>query len=305
MEDPNTTENPAPESPTTPAPETPSDATPSAGSPATGSTDPTPVPQGMLAGFVGEDGRFRKDWAMDLPEDLREFAGTFGKYQSEAELLKGFGHMSRLVGDRGNAVTLPNEKSTPEQIADFREKFGVPAEPDGYELNPPQDFPEELQWTRGEAGEFEAILHRHHVPKAAAQELANLHAAHMQSMFQEKTAEIEREQNAFLDSQIQELKQTHGAGYKLVIEQARALARARGLNPEEHPMFREASVVNAFAEMHRLLGEDKSNAVGQSLTTANPRTEGNRIITDSSHPLHKRYHEGDPEVQAMVRSYLS
>ena len=66
-------------------------------------------------------------WLQGLPEEFRT-DGTFTKYTSQQEMLKGMKEMATKLRTRQESVTKPDENSTDEQRAAWREHLGTPKE---------------------------------------------------------------------------------------------------------------------------------------------------------------------------------
>jgi len=72
-----------------------------------------------------------ENWTDDLPDGMGEHS-HLKKYGSVLEALKGGMNQSSMLGKKVESI--PDENSTPEQVAEFYGKLGVPEASDGYEL---------------------------------------------------------------------------------------------------------------------------------------------------------------------------
>ena len=114
-----------------------------------------------------------QNWRTSLPDDLKNekvFESIPGKDWSEAGplLAKNYLQAQRLVG--ADKLILPTERSTPEEIAAFRTKLGVPAKPEEYGIKLPDGLTEDrLDKARVDAWRKE--MHDAGIPKAAAERL--------------------------------------------------------------------------------------------------------------------------------------
>jgi hypothetical protein len=101
-----------------------------------------PIPAALNT-FIGDDGKFKEGWheafvergviPKDFADDLnyKTFTDLHG-------LMKQFGHQSKMIGK--DKITVPGEKATPTEIAEFYKKLGVPDSVDGYKFTPPDEL---------------------------------------------------------------------------------------------------------------------------------------------------------------------
>ena len=112
------------------------------------SPDPTPEPQ---------DPPKEVNWYDDISDDKsREFASRFA---SKSDLAKTALNFRQKLS---NAVTLPGENASEEDIADFRTKMGVPGEAQGYKLHISENIPDYLRPEEGDKGfeKFKEAMHK-------------------------------------------------------------------------------------------------------------------------------------------------
>lgn len=86
-------------------------------------------------------------WSTELPESIR-------KFKNPDDLAKSYIHLEKGLGNR---VPVPGENATPEQIAEFHEKLGVPKDPTGYGE---YAVPEGLAWDKGAEKDFYGAAHK-------------------------------------------------------------------------------------------------------------------------------------------------
>lgn len=126
-------------------------------------------------------------------------------------------NLEKLMGfdKAGRTIVMPDENATPEQIAAFRQKMGVPESVDGYKLPVPEGTPDGFAKTAAE------WFHEAGVPAGAAEKVASkwneYQAAEMQRQEQEFSARSEQE--------FGNLKSEWGKAYDQNLELARRAAQ--------------------------------------------------------------------------------
>ncbi len=127
--------------------------------------------------LLDDKGSFKPDWTKSLPEHLRPFEGTLGKYPTPFDALGALGNAQKLISSR-ESVKLPGADATPEQWAAYRgavaKLTGAPDKVDDYGLKAPETLPEGMEWDGEFAGKAAAIAHKYGLPKEALHELAAL-----------------------------------------------------------------------------------------------------------------------------------
>lgn len=277
------------------APATPPPAAPPAAPPA---TPPPAAPAAPAAptGLLNEDGSFSEGWLDRLPPELAEAKPTLGKFQNFGELAKGYVSLQSLMGSKANAVVIPGEKSTPEEVAAFRKALGVPESAEGYQLKPEQ-LPEGLSWDDELAKGFAEIAHKHHIPPAAMKELTDRFVASEAAKLEVYAQQAEAE----LATGRQTLVKEFGGAYQANIQLATRMANTVGLEPTS-PGLRDPNVVRALVNMAKLVSEDKIAALGTNQVPGGMTSKA--VMTDPSNPYHERYLKGDPEAVALVRDLM-
>lgn len=296
---------------TAPPPETP----PAAGqvAPAGGQTPPPEEPGSLLPGaattppapaaplgddWINEDGTFRQGWYQRFPEEIQI---PLAQVKSVEDLAKGYGNAQRLIGKKG--IFLPTEKSTPEEVADFRKAVGVPETPDGYHIKP-DVIPDGLTWNDDLPKPFLQVAHKHNVSDAAMKDFGK---AFMQ-MEQLRLGVSTEMANAIVTRELQEgsavLRSNWRDNYDqkiLSVQQACALT---GTDPKSKG-FRDPATVMCIARLADMISEDKLvSATGGLSPTTSGKALALDIINNTDNPLHKRYKEGDPDAVAVVRQHF-
>ena len=234
---------------------------------------------------------------VEKPEWLPEKFWREDKADIEA-LAKSYQGLEQLLGKKAHSVPVPNEKSTPEEIAAYRKAIGVPESPEGYKLKPEQ-LPDGVVWDENVAKRAAELAHKHNIPAAAMNELMKFDMERAALMNQAAAQMIEQQ----LESGREELQRVWGDKTGEKIELARRAALTAGVDPSSQG-FVDPQVVKAIVSLAEKLSDDKlveGNQTGVSSTRARARD----IMTNQSNPLYQRYQEGDPDVVDQVRRMLT
>ena len=81
------------------------------------------------------------DWKDQLPEDLRDHS-ALAPIQDVGNLAKSFVNAQSMIGK--DKIALPGQHSSPEEWNEVYTRLGRPEDPDGYQLELPDDSSEEL-----------------------------------------------------------------------------------------------------------------------------------------------------------------
>ena len=233
---------------------------------------------------------------VDKPEWLPEKFWTDKGPNVEA-ILKSYQGMEQLVGRKAQAVFPPTEKSTPEEVAEYRKAIGVPESPEGYKLKPEQ-LPEGVSWDESVAKRAAELAYQHNIPAAAMSELMKFDMERAALMNQAAASMIETQ----LESGRAELQRVYGDKMPEKIELAKRAALTAGVDPSSQG-FVDPQVVKAIVSLAEKLSDDvlvEGNQVGISSTKA----RATDIMTNPSNPLYNRYKDGDTEIVDQVRRML-
>ena len=245
--------------------------------------------------YVQPDGTLADGWTDHLPDDAVPYKETLARYKTVPDMAKALAHANALVGRK---LGVPNEKSTPEEVAAYRKALGVPESLEEYDFTPEQ-APEGFNWDKGAMQPFAEVAHKHNIPPSARKELAGLFA-------QYESSKIDVMQGMF-DQQRQEavatLQKEWGQDFSKNIGVAKQAAKIAGVDANSFG-FADPEVVRGFVRMAQMMSEDK---VGRGL--AAPEMMGGKaramdIMRNAENPWHKRYAEGDAEAVALVTGLL-
>jgi len=258
-------------------------------------TSVPPSPPATYEGLLGADGRFTQGWADKLPQNAAAYRGIAASAQDLPSLLK-------MVHDNQVAarakLSMPHEKSTPDQIANWRKVVGAPDTAEGYGELRPENMPAEMWDAEGEK-KFAELAHKHHLSTAAVKDIMTRYGG----MIEEAEGKIDAYVNTSLAAEDATLKQAWGEKYHDNLRAAQRFAATIGLKAD-NPIFTRAEVVMAMAQGTKLISEDRLVSGGNSSLSASPRDRATAIMTDPRDPLYSKYQSGDAETQSLVSNLL-
>lgn len=243
------------------------------------------------------------DWRSSLPETLRSekvFESIKGKDLNEAfpELAKQFVHAQRLVG--ADKIVLPTDKSTPEEIAAFRKKLGVPDKFEDYGYKLPEGLRDD-QLDKARIDLWRKEMHEAGIPKAAAERLMNKFLA---EEHQHNTAQAEAREK-LLDGYELQAKQEFGDKLDEALNYSRWAVKEFGGQDiitmlDETGLGSHPAVIRMMSKIGSVLAEDKGHGGGggqgfggmspadaqAALSTFNRDERKQKALFDANDPAH-------------------
>ncbi len=179
----------------------------------------------------------------------------FSKFKSVDGALKSYANLEQAMRS-SNKVAIPGENASPEEIALFRSKTGVPEKPDGYKIATPDGLPAEL-WPAEFVSGFQAKAHELGLSEKQATELAKWRGEQLGAEWKKGTETL----IASRDAAIADLKKEWGASYDANVALAEKGAAAAGLTADVLKTTPELSnnphFIRAMQAVALKLGEDK------------------------------------------------
>ena len=253
------------------------------------------TPTQPSAGWVNPDGTFGDKWLDALPEDAKDYKDTLAKYKSVPDMAKALANANALIGKK---LGVPNEKSSPEEVAAFRKALGVPDTLDDYKFAP-DALPEGMTWNDDFAKPFAEIAHKHNVPPGAMKALANQFAHYEKVKLEALQSTFEKQRTEAVGT----LQKEWGNEFEKNIGLAKQAAKMAGVNANSHG-FSDPEVVRGFVRMAQMMSEDKMGRGMQSAEMMTGQARAMDIMRNADNPWHKRYQEGDREAVSLVNSLL-
>lgn len=267
-------------------------------------TAPAPAAAGILsdpAPAAPAPERAAPEWLASLPEDLRS-KPSLSKFQDPVALAKSYTELEGLIGRKG--LVAPKEGDPPEVTAAWREALGVPEEPAGYEIKPPEGTAPE-HWNDDTTTVLRGWAHELGLTPQQAQGLAERYAGMLSQAAGEQFEAMETA-----------LRKDWGAAYDVKTTAAAQAAR-EFLSPETREALKaaglaaSASLIRDLAAIgEKIGGHDGTagmNSGGGALTPAAARAQAQALRAhpgyfDSRHPEHRALVQRavDLEKMAMV-----
>lgn len=244
---------------------------------------------------LDDKGAFKQGWVDTLPADLKDYAGTLGKYPNVAELLRGHGNAQKLIGQRPQELKPPGPDATPEQKAAWFKTIGVPEKPEEYGLKKPDNLPDGVPWSDEKVSAFQAKAHELGLTPSQVQAMAEFDLEWGAKGYAKGQGEI----TAYIEGQKTELKTDWGEKFEANRDKALATAQILGLDPNDAEIGNSAKMIKALYAASQLMSEDKfvgSDKVGTGMSRADQAED---MARNKSNPWHNALwgREG-PERQA-------
>ncbi len=280
-------------------------ATPAPETTAAPTTPATPTPEQVLKGWheqvIGPDGKFVDAWQDKLPDDFAEdraLLGRFGDLKTLVKTLKD--NMATARAKTDGLVKVPGQDATPEERAAYFKAIGVPDDPKGYGIKPPEKLPEGVTWDNGMSEKFASKAHEIGLTPAQVAALQEWQLSYVG----EQSAAPRQALASQMEAEKQELNRAFGASLPKAVDHAQRLAKQEGLKPDifdpNSPDFWGVEALAFASRVASKLGEDKL-IPGAAVRNLSGSALGRDIVTNPQNPHYARYQAGDPEITAMVR----
>lgn len=259
--------------------------------------------------LIGDDGKFVPGYHEKLPENLREHSRHFQKYTDPIQALQHTLNLQQLLGQKANAVVIPDKDAPPEAWKPVLQKLGVPDTPDGYGLKVPENLPEGIQVDENEIKEFAGLAHQIGLTPQQVSKLQEYDLARATKMAESGATQAADIEAKFFEEQKQILAKEWGNGpeAKQKVALAERAALTFGFKPEElttDPLFRNARFVMALARAGAVMSEDSLVKGSDVSSSGGMKARAQDVINNSQNPLYKRYWDGDEDVVAQVRAWM-
>ena len=283
---------PASESTATPAAAPPTEAAPAMDAAPqstpdifSGQTQKAPPSRDLMSQLYTSEGTLSENYSSLLEENgLGELTNTVAKYKSPEGLLKGAANLISFAGKKVEGVIVPNEGSTEQEIAEYRQAIGVPESPTAYDLQP-ENLPEGMGWDEGLAGEWQNAFHEAGISQEQAQKLSQAYSDITNNQLQQANQTLQSQSEGEMEQQRAEMQKQWGDKYDVNLQNAVNMASTMGFDLENaHDMaaMRNPKVLNMILEKHTALQEGNMPRGGQ------PNT-GNESFREQANALYGKY----------------
>lgn len=253
-----------------------------------------PAPAGSPTGSAAPSGQPITDWRTSLPEDIRgEKVWDSIKGKDVAEVFpivaKNYVNGQKLIG---KSIQVPGEKATPQEIAAYREKTGVPASPDKYDLTLGEEVAGYMD--PGLIDGFRSTAHKLGVPQTAAKALLEWYAGNVANQVATQFGETKET--------VAGLKTAWGGAFDRNMTMAKRACIELGGQELLDTMDRtglgnSAVIIKMFAKMGAIMAED--GIVPSEVEGVTGADEAMKKIAavnaDRKHPYFDKYSPGHEE----------
>ena len=217
-----------------------------------------------------DKGEFADGWLDRLPKDFEADKQILGQYKSPEAIAKALVHTKKMSGKLGEALFLPGKDATPEEVAAFRSKLGVPESVDKY----PTAI-EGLKLDEAQMKEFAAIAHKAGLTPAQFKDLVGFEAGRASALEAKQKAELATAE----ETHQKELAKEWGDKFAQRENQMKRVAQLAGL-PADPKEWTRTNVSLALARYADFLSEDKLVGVGGAPTQQTGKALGMDIISN-------------------------
>ena len=231
------------------------------------------------------EGTLSENYTTLLEENgLGDLTNTVAKYKSPEGLLKGAANLISFAGKKVEGVIVPNEGSTEQEVAEYRQAIGVPESPTAYDLQP-ENLPEGMNWDEGLAGEWQNVFHDVGLSQEQAAKISQAYSDITNNQLQQATQTLNTQSEGEMEAQRGELQKQWGDKYDTNLQNAVNMATTMGFdldNPSDIASMRNPKVLNMILEKHDSLKEGSMPRGGQ------PNT-GTESFRDQANALYSKY----------------
>ena len=268
--------------------------TPTNGATGTTSTSST----GSSSPWLNESGEFTEGWLDRLPEDFKDSKQILGQFKDINGALKTLVNQQKLLGKKAEAILVPKDDASPEEVAAFRAKLGVPENVDAYPLKP-KDLPQGIEWNEAQAKEFNLVAHKLGLTPAQAEQILGFEAARAAAQIQE----AQMQQKTEFDAAKKTLAEAWGDRFETNKAVATRMAQSLGLDPNSKGLS-DPAVVIALERAARMVSDDKIVSSDVAATMQAGKTRAMDIMTNPQNPLYAKYQKGDKATADLVFDLL-
>jgi hypothetical protein len=247
--------------------------------------------------LVDDSGAFTEGW-LDRVQGFDEAKQILGQFKDVNGVFKTLVSQQKMLGKMKDAVLLPNDKSTPAELAEYHKRIGVPESSDAYAARP-ASVPTDMEWDEGAAKTINATAHKLGItPKqmdALVGEYAKFELAKSAAAAEAEAKELEGSRKA--------LAEEWGDKFDVNISKAKRLVQVVGGDMDD-PGLSSPGMVKMLARIADTLSDDRLVSADSAATMMAGKARAFDIMKNPDNPLHKRYASGDREIADLVTDIL-
>ena len=239
----------------------------------------------LMSQLYTSEGNLADNYTDLLRENgLSELTNTVAKYKSPEGLLKGAANLISFAGRKVEGVIVPNEGSTEQEIAEYRQAIGVPESPTAYDLKP-ENLPEGMGWDDGLSAEWQNVFHEAGISQEQASKISQAYSDITNQQFEQANQINQSSAEGEMEQQRAEMQKQWGDKYDVNLQNAVNMASTMGFdleNPHDMAAMRNPKVLNMILDKHTALQEGNMPRGGQ------PNT-GTESFRDQANALYAKY----------------
>ena len=240
----------------------------------------------LMSQLYTSEGNLAENYTSLLEENgLGELTNTVAKYKSPEGLLKGAANLISFAGKKVEGVVVPNEGSTEQEIAEYRQAIGVPESPTAYDLKAPENMAEGMGWDEGLAGEWQNVFHDVGLSQEQATKISQAYSDITNNQFEQANQTLQLQSESEMEQQRAEMQKQWGDKYVTNLQNAVNMAATMGFDLESQQdmaAMRNPKGLNRILEKHTALQEGTMPRGGQ------PNT-GTESFRDQANALYSKY----------------
>ena len=181
-------------------------------------------------------------------------------------------------------MIVPNEGSTEQEIAEYRQAIGVPESATAYDLQP-ENLPEGMGWDEGLAENWQSAFHEAGISQEQAQKLSQAYTDITNNQLTQANQTLQLQSESEMEQQRAELQKQWGDKYDTNLQNAVNMAATMGFDLESQQdmaAIRNPKVLNMILAKHDSLKEGNMPRGGQ------PNT-GTDSFRDQANALYSKY----------------
>lgn len=232
-----------------------------------------------------------QDWKSSLPDELKSHPAA-EKFKTAGDVFKSYVELEKF---KGNSITLPGEKATPEELNGFYNKLGRPEKPEGYQFKMPEGLNEKIQLKPEFDGSFRAMMHKHGL---SSKQAAGIYNDYLTSLSEMVTQEQKSAETA-LNNAKAELQKEWGDQYDVNIQAATNLVeRVAGKEAVDKlgDLGANPTAIKLLHTLSKAISEDSINTIigknDKGVQSSDAAEKIKAIQADKSHPY---WNASDPK----------
>jgi len=228
---------------------------------------------------------------------MESLTGTVQKYKSADGLLKGAANLVNFAGKKVDGVIVPNEASSPEEVAEFQRAIGVPESATEYDLRL-ENLPEGLDWNDNLAEQWGGVFHEAGLNQEQALKLSQAYSDITAKQLSEGTEKLANHAESVMGEQQAALQKQWGREYDRNIQSAVDMAEVVGFDMENEA---DMAAVRNPKVMNMLLAKSQGMQEGTMPRNGQPSASANETAKAKADAIYQKHngqvHLAPPEMQ--------